>query len=1459
MVDYNDERSPLWALGAVGALGTGIGVGVHQNWAALRSAVTAPLPGQAVESVIGYAAKAQAFNTAPRVATTILEENLKNALTHVDPALLRSDLLHAGYAGLMAGSRLTSNKAISSLEQGLASGGNLDLYNNLLNIVAKEKGDVNAFQRSLADLYVGKTRVADANLIASPGSFDATTKLMELADLTPEARAEYNVISGKIGTAMSRFPNAEGAVYSLTGTPSDPVVKLKLAGTEFALPLNRGASTMVAGPGVTYSLSGAYTHGRTNMTFNEYALASIQDAIENSQTSTQLKNNLYEANQNMISAMRIRDSEHFKAARWTLPSWANVSGGEAINRLDAYRRVAYGLKHPGDLIEEGIQFGNGLWPHFSPSSVAKGTLASQDLAFGLYGDLGLLMDPAHRPTVGIRGNWGLTQGAKDVAARSTFWGSFGQYYNRLERADALKGPLYNQIMHGEHAVTSAKAYSNPQLVTFYAREAAGEGVGYEASALRELLSAEEGVMSERASEFMQRETAFTRDIALDPGLNVHSTIAQELKGAKIGQAVPFSLGEGAMLGIEADTGRAIGLESGRGWKQEVIGAELIDANRAKLYFKQTHNLTSGEMWKMFSEEQKSLLGVKTQKEFEHLLKASGLAGNAFSGQKIEAIMPAKHLIRNKTALITQQIEAMSMVIGKKLDKKAGINTAEALNFLANPLGAANVRQILDTTDVNAHVQIQKNLVGLAQTFGFNTAQMQYTFGYADEAALANLAPGLQKSIMASPGVIGLSKAALGDMVSGDWGRGSMEQAMFRNLVMQGPEGREFAGDIARRIIGKGALAPMTKMEESMSGVQLRHAFSSLEDITEGELIRPEGRHVRVGKSLNAFSGSNTLYIPGTNEAEELLRPIRSNNKVIESPLVQDLMHFKSMANRYAKAEKLDIDKAVALNEMEAAGQALRKTVAMNAEAQAAPRGKVIGSKIMTTLRRAEGNVHLFNRQDIIAMHKDMMERASVGEQAEIQTMLDRWLAGETGVLASARYPGTSSESMQFIHGRIADEMAPGTVGVPRQMAQLTINGKTSTVDVSSIVGQHGDFDRDQLHIFAMNNRDLNNRLAKKVAYQQSEQYNQYLFTQYSLSQKFKETLGTQEVLTMNNAKSLAAGYRKLTAAKVATGPVNLTLQRFKMGLAYHSTDPAKYQGLANVMWHLEEAAISGKHGVLQSDLYTAISKAGEVRGAKGTAMMEDVLRSVFGGDINVSGEFVNAAGETIKPSPFKLSLKDAARELMQGYEADASEIDALMRASRMSKNKNVFVSNSDLIEQHFIRKYGSLDPAQAAMSAAYGGENLEGIVAKAERGAKRIGSKRAAIADILKKGKKPMLIGAAAAAGLMLMAPSTSGALRPNTTINAGRGLKEDDIVVPSGEGVPVPPPRPNLSPRIYTDSGANEAVRANINMHINDLDNADGFVRNINRLGGHTSVRYRDDRRVTDPRQLASRISERL
>ena len=490
------------------------------------------------------------------------------------------------------------------------------------------------------------------------------------------------------------------------------------------------------------------------------------------------------------------------------------------------------------------------------------------------------------------------------------------------------------------------------------------------------------------------------------------------------------------------------------------------------------------------------------------------------------------------------------------------------------------------------------------------------------------------------------------------------------------------------------------------------------------------------------------------------------------------------------------------------------------------------------------------------MFDELLDRSTTDTQRRfLKSQRDNFLAEKTLAGGVWRHPTTGPESFQFINYKLDKELSEGLVSAPAKFGTIALEGgKAKQVDFSQMVGMKGDFDKDMYALSAISDKETEAKVRRKLASSAQEDYTKYLFNHYALQETIDGKRGIGEKISqMNRVETIAGGARKLTEAKIATPQVNSALQKLKIGLQYSAPD--QYRPLSELFWHLEEAAIGGKHGVMEGSLYQNIAHAVESKDVK---TMEGVLTGLLGEKRTIRGE-MSAGGKVLQQS-LNVDPSAWAKTAIESAANVSDEIDIAYKAAQVGKGKRSLREVNEVVEMMYRRKSGSLDVAQSLMYASETGIG-NSLSQSANRMMRKGQAKLSSVGRVLNKAKGPAMIGLAAAAGLSMLAPSVSGTLKTEGP-RAGRGVSPDSLGPPSGPGMTPPEPRIMSSPKVYDMGGMRSGSRANIRMSLGDANASSqslmGRVRDMAQ-SGNVSIRTVDDRSVLDPQRLANKIHERL
>jgi hypothetical protein len=1420
---------------------------------------------------------------------------------------MKSDIAAAAYEALLAGGRISQTEAHQIYKEIVTSGSVDAAYQQSSAAISKWQGNAKILTDRISQLgqgglygsvldprsgvYVPTGRRENmAQAIMSGTEFTGIQRQkLALGDLGQDIRESALDIQARLGKASGgRLGHTE--FYSIKDTiggkeVTTPFMRAKIGRETLNIPLADTGLTY-GGENLTsrYITRRSYQGGANDIQrYTQRYVNALEEAMAHQKTNTGLKNAVLDTNAQMIGSLRVEGSAARAQAVWTMPEAVLPSGGRARVRMNVRQAVYAGAEDMTEglrnkIIAETVRTGRGLYPYGSPNVVAKGTMMFRNVAEDIYGPAARLMGVEERPLQFIRQEWGVTARAKEAA--TGFEGAFGQHFNRLERK--IQGEGYQKLIHGGKSALAAEAYSAPQLMAFYAKPEL-----LETGKLGKKMFQEEMLISDRVVQAMEYERVVQKKISLDQGFKVNRGVLDALKGRSMGEVSMLEnpIGNGQFLGIERRTGKELWSPAGKA-EAQVIAAELSGDNTATVYMRERHKLDKSTWWKFFSEDVKFMGRARRQRDIANMMATAGVGTDVIGGQTIEAIASGKLVERNRMALLNQQTEAMSVFLGEKIDKRsirsgAGFNLArdmEARSFLRDPAEFLQLDRLRGANVGQAEHQIRKNMVGMAKKYGFTPGEMQLTFGLMDRASLVNLAEEgdltLREAaqIRRSKGVIGLSKMRLGDLAaSGVGGLASFEQTGFRALAMKGEEGQRFAAEMATRIRGKGESVAADRMMASVIGAEdltdRVKAIAGTADIDErklaqfasmDDLLKDTGRYVDVGKKLEAFGGRSKLYVPGMSEGYNMFRTtLATSGKVIQSDVARNLDELRRLSASGAGQEELEI-----------AGRALRDQVVRAAEGQSAARGKIIGSKFLTGIRQTADvtdDTFRISERTGSQMFDDLIDRAKGADKVAYLKEQKRKLIeeGQTLVGGIWRHPTTGPESFQFARYKVDVDLANEILSAPRRMGSYQpvddagrALGRARQLDFSQMVGMKGDFDKDIFAISAISERDTAKRVAKNLDGSIQRKYTGYLFNHYAMKDMVDAGKNkTRALVELSRTEALQRGAKQLTTAKIATPQVSVALQKLKLGMQYAA--PEKYRPMAELFWHMEEAAIGGKHGARTQKMYQDIAHAVKQKDA---VTMESVIKQLMGEkDRVISARITDPTGDIVTKT-LRYSPKEYAEQAVNAAVAVGDDVDFAYKAARTAKGMGVSGDLNELTTMYYKRRTGSIDVAQSLMQAKDRG--MEGFTQRASRMLRKAATKKNFIVKSLKGAKAPLLVGAALAAGVMLSAPSVSGVTPLKEGPGGGKNMNMTDMGPPAGAGMSPPPPRVMASPKAYDMSGVKMSSRANIRMSMPDANSSSvDFMRQASQLanGGKVRVRTTDDRAALSPHRLASKIHERL
>lgn len=1392
------------------------------------------------------------FKTAERLSkNTAAQSHVMSMLNlHQDASSMKtvaSDLQQSAYQAL---SRSGDKKVIWQELKEVVNQSNIqNAFTSASRIVEKHGGSVSDFSENFLKLTNYSTSYPSSRLSAlnvmdyssgnlASGSHAKSLGFGELSETAASRAARFRDIGHK-----TRYYEVSENIGGKT--IKTPMMKTEIMGTKVNVPLEDTKFTY-SGKNLTtnYVTRQAYMDKNRIIPFGEFYSNKL---IEAAKTGKSIK----DVNKTVFDVFQEAEQKAGSAALWTLPEPAMTAGGRVKARMNLFEAVSFHDLDPDEI--EDIVGDSNLRPYTSPNSAAKGVLTTRDMTTDLYGSLGRFMRADQRPTQGVR-DWSVTRPAKDLAVAKGFKGKFGQHFSRLDRK--IKGPMYDKFFYGSADVMSEKAYSSPQLLTFYAKPASsGMGIGYASKRLNEMLPPEQGYISENLSSMLEHERVVQKTVALDEGVRAHKGLLEALQGRKTGEYIDIpaeSIGAGDILGIDKSTGKEITNQFSESGGRRAFGAKLIDQNTAKIYMKENFKLSEGDYWKFFSEENKFLGTLGSRKKMQETLKAAG--GSDYSNlieDDIEAFFSGKMVARNKTALVEQQIEAISAIGSKAAaEKRLSLRQRQALTeFMENPTGYFDMDNLIKQKDMAAFEDIESNLVKFSQRkMKFKREELGAIFGLMDTDTAGKL--GIKDIVEESPGVLGLSKFKLGDLATegGSGRRASFEQTGFRMLAAKGESGLSYAAELSKRIKDKDVSSGIDLMTRSLLGLDKKPSGEYIVDaakLSQDNLFRETGTTLNLGQKVASIGNTDKIYLPSKNQMASFIEPfVTDEGDIIKSDIENNLMGLtKAVKNQNTE----QIEKAAAR---------LRDSVFVAGEKQTAARGKILGSQFLTGIRRAthEGDAFRVAPDTAKQMYRDLIERSSGEEQEFLERQLDDLLHGKRAVGGMWRHPTTGPESFQFAEFEIDKSLKPGLISAPAKFGKLKIGDELIDIDASEMVGYKGDFDNDKFALSVISSKGTADRVRSQIKTDNLEKYNQYLFNHYSLKKEMTSNKISEASNQLSYSQRLKSEYRDLTTAKTTTGRVNLALQKLKLGVQAQA--PNKYRPLAELFWHLEESAIT-KHGASGKNVYGGITQAVEEGGETGARMLEEVMTSLFGPAKKIQGE-IDVGGKVTRHT-FDFNPKELARSSMEALDIVRERVDAAVTSSRIAKKGSTFnKSLPELVDLYKARK-NSVDVSQALLSERVGG--AQDFVTKASKISSSAKIRARTFTSALSKSKAPLLAGAGVAAAIALSAgPSVSGVL-PQQGDPKQRLMGDSDLGPPHGHNMHPPEGGPLRSPRQYEMSSLKQSSYVNMRMNNDDFNSTSrDFLSDLRAVtNGDVNTSVEDNRQILTPATLARNITERL
>lgn len=1522
MAQYDEERSPLWSIGAVGALGAGAYAGLSKNWRDLLSA--------AAEKKSNHLAQIEkVVSEIPKFAEPKYTFDFMSSMKGLEtsPAMaepFKEDIAASAYEAIMNGKKAVGHKDAHGVFESIRSASSVDkAYEMAQREISNMGGDANLFSERMSGLFKDGIYNADrANKILSSsgiyegGGFSAAESKLALsrgnlsstaADAAKEVEDRLRSILADKGVPYSSpefFRIGEQEMMRVTvGDPGRAPAFLDL-------PLRSDVQEMYVGKGLhtRYLTQNAWdfmANGEIKQKkFLQFYLDTLQTEVNKAQGSAGMKR----AIRNTIQTVQE------KAMKWAPPREFLSSGMAAKEAVIGSQAVFAGDFPSAHVLETAMTRG-GMFPVGAPKQVASGVLSTVDWRKKLFGDMSELMPYERNPLQFLR----------DWTPSSISTGEQGGTYasdliqNRLSPIAA--GPEANELL-GNHAA--------PRLHTVYLKDP---------EKYQQYLASEMGVMSRRAAILQQWERIKTEKVRLAKGFRLHEAVRSHMAASTppIGSPqlfdTPVQLTDGDRLGM-GERGSYVSVGREAGIRKDLIGYTVTGDNEAILHIKETKHMGKGDMAKFFSfgSPAKHTITVGDPNE---LMRAmfKGRAGP----RDVDVVMPGERISykKNPYALASQQLEAMEYLAGRRIGSVEG-KLADAAaagdmqrvaayekslsnlrSYVKNPMAYAgldggffNPSRAKAPGDIEKLAMLTQNRLAVtAEKLGFRGSAASEIFGLSDidipkmvalaeelgEETLSTRSAGrLQKSIKNSEFVHGSPMLFMGDL-STDLGAGNMarwEPSMLHWLSKTGGKGdlgARLVMDIESRLrpdmvtSSRAAIDELTMMQKSFLGEggglfdQALGGFPEAESfsaIQRGGMIREKGYWADLGKNVEGTG--RRIYIPGYGAAPSVGPMTTNKGEVLASELEDALYDFQyALRDNSENGAKKAAD---AVKNLRSIGHAQWASSVSIRERALGTRYMPSQQRPMTTEMAEEAaevvsRTHWISSRTANKMFEEMYVAAPTTEVKDfIKAQQVAFGRGERIPGLVGRFPALGQYSIQPTFFQLIEELdSPGmrtkalddiiyTTGATKELSITGLDKAFSKrVSVAQGVGQRLDQDLDFQVASFISDPKTAQSTTRYLAEEAAPEYTEYLGRHYMLGELFKQNA---PATVRRGMEEKLAGAAKHYVGQATIGRTNVALDKFRRAVSMESVAAQKtYEPL---LWHMEETAtIMAKHG-------------GASAATRMADMYEKAITNIEAGNIDVGGKLMTEALETLGGKgerrlqasfagtgatiDYIFDPSKQGRQLAEMYGAHQQDIAQAVEISKASKSSFVNATRDQMLDQMAMHESRVLaDAAQAAVAArAYGAASPGNVVQRLGSGAR---SRMGAVANVLKRGKGPIALGAAAAAGIMLMSPATSGSISANTNMEGpagGRNLRPEESIPPGGEGITPPPSGMMISPRTYHQGGT--STRVSMSGSSEDFSGAtyEESMAQLRALRGsqmRTRLNVSDSRASLDPNMLADRI----
>jgi len=1487
--DYREERSPLWGLAATGAFAGGTAYGLQGRWQELFRATQSANTRQysaAEQAVGGMARFAESANA---TGLGLLRDFAGTEVAAADAPAFKRDVAISAYEAILKGKGQTGHEEAYSVFQEVVGASDAT---QAASVAQRELdrlgGDVGLFSKRVEQFFPGG---AYEGLAKDMGEFsgmvlsDPKTEIPFTA-LSTQSRSVAEETQARLGRIFKDRSVAWSPSYHKVGEQEILSATISTPGrpTHLNIPLRSDVGETYAGPGFRnkYITRGAWEitpQGVRQKSISQLYLDTLETEASMAESSVGLAR----------AVERAKTTVQEKTMVWSPSEEMLTTGDRLRQRITASQRAYVGKDISPATIRAGIEAG-GL-PLGSPAQVAKGVLTDVDWQKELLGPLGELMPAHRRPLQFIREGWQLSDIARtEQGGTYAREGALGELASRFSPAVA---PGFEEATRGHVAPAASTFYLKPGA-TDYSKQ----------------LAEEMGIMSREAAALQKWERVSSQKLRVAEGMPLTNEIKQHMEKETLelgkpylfDQPVPLEPGQGLGIG---DKGQIAKIRRKRGVQQFLMGYEVLDAGRIKANIKEVVHMRDGDVQKFFSAGSDIKHTIK-RADPQEFLRTLGV-----STAPVDVVVPGERLTKTPYALFSQQISGMQEFAAKRIDAvraKGIISDISGLEeYVKDPLRSLGLTEdFLGSKKIQKTGQlssaIQNRIVLGAERLGLMRSKIApEIFGMMDPADVDRMIDvaedlseevvsvetkeKLMRAIGASKGVRGSSHMFLGDLIA-EGGTGNMakwEPSLFHWLTKGGPPGlgAKWATDIERRLVGQeGAedtVREMTRMQKSLLGEgsfveRVKAGFLDEEDflsLGKDDLVKAQGRWVNLGQSVDEFGGKR-IFIPGHEAAPQLGSLKTDTGELVRSEFENALFDLQSsLKDQSENAERKILESARnlrAIGHAQWSGAVTMRERAYGTRMLAAQRLQMI-DEAEDLADNVAKYTHKISSRTATDMFEEMQAAApDETTRAFLSAQQEAFEQGERIPGLVGRYPAVGPYSVQPTFFQKADDALDEAVYSPDIDDEITIAGEgirgtSKKVSVGQGVGQRLDYDLDRQIISFLSDQETSSKTSRYLSGQLAGDYEEFLGRHYGLQQLFEENKPAGVDVARGIQERLDSG-AKHYIGQMGIGKTNVALEKFRRASALRGADfQAKYEPL---LWHMEETAtIMAKHGGAHAaeELYSKYGRATAAiergRVDEGARLLQETIEALGGKE---SARLSVSFARTGREVAYDYDPSSMAQDLSSAYAETHDEIRPAMDISRQSKRAAVNLSEEEIKKQiSLLESRVQVDAAQVIRAQRTMGS--ASIGARTQRAATVARSRYRAIGNVLKKGKGPMALGAAAAAGILLASPPVSGTIPANPNIEGaagGRNINPEDSIPPSGPGMRPPRSGMRASPKAYLQKEG--STMANMRATSSDFgaERVSETLRQMRELEStrmRSRIKISDNRESLDSRMLADKI----